>query len=258
MSDGNPDTGPVVRRKIGGQHQDSHASTHQGGWRALGLRHRLPMETFCSVELVAIFAAKQQQRPLIQRVDLTHMHSEMRALIRINFDAGRDQSEVDSHAALRAGVWSGAVDDALGEENKVPRRNFDGDGTLGVCLEFESEVHFVEAFIAAEAYGANLLMRSGIDLHTAVFTGGVVERNPDRELEELITIRRMKGRFQVVFHHVGACLMPLNRIPSGRFQEDLRTPATEVRAKQLSCALENGRFRQKVEQEIIFEMEIAV
>src|SRR5271165_6331847 len=101
MGNGNPDTGPIVRRKIGGQHQDSHASTHQGGWRALGLGDRLSMETLCSVEAVAIFAAKQQQRPLIQRVDLAHVHGEMRALIRINFEAGRDQADVDGHTELR-------------------------------------------------------------------------------------------------------------------------------------------------------------
>ena len=95
------------------------------------------METFCSVDPEAIFAAKKEQRPLVQRVDLTHVHGKMRALIRINSDAGRDQSKVDGHAAFRAGVWSGAVNDPLGEEDEMPSGDFERDGFLGAGLEFE-------------------------------------------------------------------------------------------------------------------------
>ena len=93
---------------------------------------------------------------------------------------------------------------ALGEDDKLASRDRQFNAIFDLLIEVERVGRLVEAFFTAEANLANLVVRAASKPQAAAFRRGIINRDPNGQLENLAAIRWEDTRILVVFDHVRA------------------------------------------------------
>src|SRR5689334_2107683 len=132
------------------------------------------------------------------------------------------------------GVRTRAVNAALGEDYELTSRDWQFNAIFHLFVEVERVGSLVESFLTAEANLANPVVSAASEPQAAAFGRGIVNRDPNCQLEDLAAIRRKDARILVVLDHERARLVPLNGWRFRALVEVLRTPHEQVFTKQLS------------------------
>src|SRR2546423_1754696 len=98
----------------------------------------------------------------------------------------------------------------LGKDDELAGRDRQLDAIFNLLIKVERVGRLVEAFFTAELDRANSAMRAASKSQASAFRRGIVNRYPNRQLENLAAIGRKNARILIVFDHERAGLMPLN------------------------------------------------